>query len=277
MKRACVLVLAIAALVFPRPGVVSPAAQIRHLNPLIAKLASGGAAVSGQDWQFIDLEHNPLDLTKLDGQIEEIMAAKSADGRIALKMAPIVRIPQDGDENFKWVVKQVLEIGAMGVVFPRVETKAQAELAVRTHRFKPLAGARYPNPAGLRHVTPNKAARRWGLSIDDYIYKYADVWPLNPDGELFAMIMIESQEGVKNLEEILSVPGIGAIFIGPNDLSMSYGIGRRNRNPEAAEKPIQTILAACKAHQVICGLATEGGGPQAVQERIKQGFRVILD
>src|SRR4051812_19788517 len=48
----------------------------RHLNPMIAKLSSGGAAISGQDWQFIDLEHNPLDMTKLDAQIDAIMNEK---------------------------------------------------------------------------------------------------------------------------------------------------------------------------------------------------------
>lgn len=251
-------------------------AQATHLNPMIAKLATGGAAISGQDWQFIDLEHNPFDVTKLDQTIDEIMKQKGPDGRIALKMAPIVRIPMDGDEPFKWMVKQVLEVGAMGVVFPRVETKAQAELAVRTHRFKPQLGAKYPNPPGLRHVTPAKAARRWGFSVDDYIDKYADVWPLNPEGELFNMIMIESQEGVKNINDILTVPGIGAIFIGPNDLSMSVGVGRFNpKHPEQTEKAIQAVLAACNAHKVICGMQVDGG-QKGVEERVRQGWRVIL-
>lgn len=274
MWVACGLAVAfLAAGVLPQALV---AQQRQRLNPMITALANGGAAISGRDWQFIDLEHNPLDLTKFDQTIDGLMKTRRPDGTVDLKLAPIVRIPMDGDEPFKWAVKQILEIGAMGVVFPRVETKAQAELAVRTHRFKPQKGAKLPNPPGLRHVTPTKAARRWGLSIDDYIDRYADVWPLNPDGELFNMIMIESAEGLANINEILSVPGIGAIFIGPNDFSMSLGNGRwAPRHPEATEKGFQTILAACKAKNVICGMQVDGG-QAAIDERIKQGWRVIL-
>ncbi|MDO8795852.1 MAG: aldolase/citrate lyase family protein [Vicinamibacterales bacterium] len=255
---------------------VLTAQQRQRLNPMITALANGGVALSGRDWQFIDLEHNPLDLTKLDQTIAELTKNRRPDGTVDLKLAPLVRIPMDGDEGFKWAVKQILEIGVMGVVFPRVETKAQAELAVRTHRFKPQKGGRFPNPPGLRHVTPSKAARRWGLTIDDYIDKYADVWPLNPDGELFTMIMIESAEGMNNINEILDVPGIGAIFVGPNDFSMSLGNGRwAPKHPEDTERGFQRILLACKAKKVICGMQVDGG-PPAIEERIKQGWRVIL-
>jgi 4-hydroxy-2-oxoheptanedioate aldolase len=250
-------------------------AQRQRLNPMIAKLDHGEAAVSGQDWRFIDLEHNPLDISKLEVTLNQMGQMRRPNGEIDLKLTPLVRIPMDGDEPFKWAVKQVLEIGAMGIVFPRVESKAQAELAVRTHRFKPQRAANYPNPPGLRHVTPSKAARFWGLNIDDYIQR-ADVWPLNPDGELFTMIMIESAEGLEHLNEILDVPGIGAIFIGPNDLSMSLGVGRFSpKHPRETEAAIQTILAGCKAKHVICGMQVDGG-EAGIKERIAQGFRVIL-
>lgn len=278
MKRICLSVVLGVACVTGAGGLgrVLVAQPRPRLNPMITALANGGAAISGRDWQFIDLEHNPLDLTKLDQTINDLMKTRRPDGTVDLKMAPLVRIPMDGDESFKWAVKQILEIGAMGVVFPRVETKDQAELAVRTHRFKPQKGAKYPNPPGLRHVTPSKAARRWGVSIDDYIDHYADVWPLNPHGELFNMIMIESAEGLNNINEILDVPGIGAIFVGPNDFSMSLGNGRwAPKHPEDTEKGFQKILVACKAKKVICGMQVDGG-QAAVDERIKQGWRVIL-
>ena len=102
----------------------------------------------------------------------------------------------------------------------------------------------------------------------------ADVWPLDPEGELFAMIMIESADGVRNIDEIVSVPGIGAIFIGPADLGMSLGVGPPTpAQPPETEAAIQRILEACKVHDVICGLAE----PRTESEkRIAEGFRVLL-
>src|SRR5438128_2310256 len=84
------------------------------------------------------------------------------------------------------------------------------------------AGAKYPSPAGIRGWGPSAAARYWGLTNAEYAQR-ADVWPLNPDGELLAIAIIESREGVKNVEEILRVPGLGGVLIGPADLSLSLG------------------------------------------------------
>lgn len=69
-------------------------------------------------------------------------------------------------------------------MFPRIESKAQAIEAVRAMRYPPQRGAKYPEPAGRRGWGPGRAAAYWGLSVPDYAFTYADVWPLNPDGEL---------------------------------------------------------------------------------------------
>ena len=123
----------------------------------------------------------------------------------------------------------------------------------------------------MRHVTPRKAARYWGLPVPEYLRR-ADVWPLDPDGELIAMIMIESPLGVKNVDEILSVPGVGAIFLGPSDLGYRLGVGLGGA-PET-EEAIQTVLKACLAKKVICGIPARGkaGG----DKRIAEGFKIIL-
>ncbi len=240
-----------------------------RLNSLIEQLEVGGEALVGQHWQFIDLEHGPYLLDRLDTRLAELKPA----GTTRPIRAPMVRIPSEGDEPVRFMVKQVLDMGAFGVVFPRIETRAQAERAVRAMRYPPQHGETGREPVGLRGWGPGRAARYWGLPVGEYARR-ADVWPLDPSGELFAMIMIESTEGVTNVDEIVTVPGIGAIFIGPVDLALSLGVGPPGPTlaPET-EAAIQTVLAACLAADVICGLA-EGSGQR--DRRIEEGFRVLL-
>ena len=167
----------------------------------------------------------------------------------------------------------MLDLGAFGIVFPRVETRAQTARAIRAMRYPPQRGASHPEPVGLRGWGPGRAARYWGLPVADYVRR-ADLWPLEPEGELFAMIMIKSAAGVANIEKIVTVPGIGAIFIGPVDLAMSLGVGPPGTTlaPET-EEAIQTVLTACRAADVVCGLAEGTGRADA---RVSEGFRVLL-
>ena len=109
------------------------------------------------------------------------------------------------------------------------------------------------------------------MDADEYMRR-ADLWPLNPDGELFAYIMIESSEGVRNISDILDVPGIGGILIGVHDLSINLGVGRATRTgqplaPEA-EVAVQTVLNACLAKKVLCSII--GGGDR--EELTERGF-----
>ena len=245
------------------------AQEPQRLNPLIEKLAQDQAAIGGVDWQFIDMEHGPYLLDRLQATLQELRE----EGATRPRLAPIVRIPMEGDENVRFATKQVLDLGVFGVVFPRVETAEQAERAVSAMRYPPQRGEASPEPVGRRGWGPGRAARYWGLGVPDYARR-ADVWPLDPEGELFAMIMIESAEGVRNIDEIVRVPGIGAIFIGPADLGMSLGVGPPTpAQPPETESAIQRVLAACKANDVICGLAE----PRTESEkRIAEGFRVLL-
>ena len=116
----------------------------------------------------------------------------------------------------------------------------------------------------------------WGLQVPDYAFKYADVWPLNPDGELFAMLMIESPAGVQNINEILQVPGIGAIHIGASDLGVSLGVGPPSPgNPPETEAAVQKVLKACLARRVACGYPAVFGGEAEVGQRASEGFKVL--
>ena len=91
-----------------------------------------------------------------------------------------------------------------------------------------------------------------------------------PQGELLSMMFIESAEGVENIDEIITVPGLGGIFIGPSDLSTSMGYTSAAA-PEV-EAAIQRVLRACLDHDIPCAITT---GAVSVQERIEQGFRFV--
>jgi 4-hydroxy-2-oxoheptanedioate aldolase len=164
------------------------------------------------------------------------------------------------------MTKQVLDVGAFGVMFPMVNTGEAARQAVAAMRYPPAAGDPHPEPRGTRGRAPWNAVWYWGIGYMDYLER-ADVWPLDPNGELLAVIQIESREAVANIEEIITVPGVGAIFIGPSDLSADFGLPPTDQQVETA---IQKVLAACLEHGVPCGITT---GPQDVEARTEQGFR----
>ena len=179
-----------------------------RLNPMIEQLEQGKPAFADDHWLFIDMEHGPY---RID-EIPRILAGLRPDGAARPKITPVVRIPQEGDEVFKSTIKQLLDQGVMGIIVPHVENEEQATKLVQAMRYPPQRGAAYPDPHGVRGWGPTRAARYWGVTTAEYAVK-ADVWPLNPAGELMAIVMIESREGVRHINEILKVPGLGAALI----------------------------------------------------------------
>ncbi len=247
-----------------------------RLNPLIARLEAGQPALTPDAWMFIDMEHGPYLLDRLQSTLETLGKRKQPNGQF--ETAPIVRIPLEGDESFRYAVKQVLDMGAMGVVFPHIDTRAQAVEAIRSMRYPPQRGAKAPEPAGRRGWGPGRAAAYWGLPVNEYAFERADLWPLNPRGELFAMIMIESAEGVRNIDEIVKVPGVGAVFIGASDLGVSLGVGPslpNGANAPETEAAVQKVLKACLAAKVVCAYPAVGD-PANVKTRLDEGFKVLL-
>jgi len=243
--------------------------ETERFNLVIEQIEQDAPAIVGEHWQFIDMEHGPY----LLGRLEERLAGLKQQATTRLPITPFVRLPMEGDETARYAVKQVLDLGVFGVIFPRVETKAQAERAVSAMRYPPQRGETAPTPVGLRGWGPGRAARLWNLPVAEYVQR-ADLWPLDPAGELLAVIMIESAEGVANVEEIASVAGVGALFIGPVDLAMSLGVGPPGSTlaPET-ETAIQTVLRACKNSGVVCGMADS---KTRSQQRIAEGFRLLL-
>ena len=227
-------------------------------------------ASSGLDFIMIDMEHAPFDVERLREFLLGMTNKRAIinKGNLQPDVVPFVRIPAaGGSEELIAQAKQVLDVGVYGIMFPAIHNAEQAELAVRATRYPQLNGVADYEPAGLRGRNPSNASWFWG--VPNYVGR-ADVWPLDPQGELLAVMFIESPEGVENIDEIISVPGVGGIFIGPSDLSTTMGFA----SPAApqVEEAIQTVLSSCLAHDVPCAITTGSG---SVQQRIEQGFRFV--
>ena len=139
-------------------------------------------------------------------------------------------------------MKQALDIGLMGVIFNGVDSTEQALPAVRTMRYPPLRARR----AGARRhprLSTAPASYAWGVSAAEY-ERHADVWPLNPEGDLLAVVMIESVEGLE-LDQIAAVPGVGALFLGAgSDLSRSLGVRPAHRNSRPRSAGAESVQGA---------------------------------
>ena len=259
-----------------------------HLNPVVAKLAEGktvyglitsdlslanarDTARAPVDFVYADLEHNPLDFPGLNifllGMTDRGAILKK--GNLQPNVALFARFPPEADQS-QWVVKQALDIGLMGVIFNGVDSKEQALFAVRSMRYPQLKGSPHVEPAGIRGFGTAGATWAWGLSAAEY-ERHADVWPLNPDGDLLATIMIESVDGLKHLDEIASVAGVGALFLGAGaDLSHSLGVPQSSPEVETA---FQQVLKACKAHNVACAITANSAND--VARRVREGWKII--
>ena len=117
---------------------VPPAARAQgpaRLNKVIEASEDGRPAVANQEWRFVDMEHSPFSGALVQSVLAEMAEDRDADGR--MRLTPLVRIPQEGDEDFKWAIKQVLDIGAFGVILPHVDTKAEAVRFIQAMRYPP--------------------------------------------------------------------------------------------------------------------------------------------
>ena len=244
--------------------------EIGRLNGIIRKLEQGKsvcvtfapgdpanaqiAATEPYDGIVFEMEHGPYDIRVLRDCLQYLLNRRQIveSGSLAPAVTPLVRIPPNGVEMNQWVAKQVLDSGVYGIVWPHISTVEEARSAVAACRYpRPEGSPRY-DPPGQRGDAPAAAARYWGLTQQEY-YERADVWPLDPKGEILVAIMCEDVVGMKNLPRILKeVPGIGAVIIGEGDLSQNLGFPRQYKHPTVAAA-IREILDICKEHNVACG------------------------
>ena len=262
-------------------------AQTQRLNPMIELLEQGetvfgpiwgdkspGGAVAVSrndefDYIFYDMEHNPLDVPELRTFMQFMLdpGRLQRQGRPGWERTILVRIPANGREMNQWMIKNILDIGAHGIITPHIETAEQARNVIKSMRYPQPNGSPDMEPEGQRGSGYGNAVRYWGINRSDYAAK-ADLWPLDPNGELMVMIQIENKLGVQNVEEIAKVPGVSMLMAAPADLSMAYG-----GDADAAEAAIQRILAVAKAAGIPCAITANA---RNVEQRIAEGFRVII-
>src|SRR5947209_13785456 len=161
-------------------GPLSAQEAVKHLNPVIEKLAAGKPFIGFQtgdlsfgnartmaradaDYVYVDMEHTPLDFPGLNqfaiGMVDKATALKK--GNAQPNVALFARFPPYGREHAQWIAKQALDIGLMGVIFNGVDTPEQALLSVQNMRYPQKRTSKYQNPPGLRGYSPTLAAWVW--------------------------------------------------------------------------------------------------------------------
>jgi len=195
------------------------------------------------DWLVIDMEHSVIELA----QAQQLIQVISLSGKV-----PLVRL----SDQSPTLMKRVMDAGAAGVIVPNVKTAEEARAAV--------AAVKFP-PKGTRGVGLARA-QGYGLDFEKY-----EAW-VN-EGSI-VMVQIEHVLGVENLREILSVPGIDGIIIGPYDLSGSIGLPGKLDDPKM-KKLIQKAVSIAREMKATAGFHVVQPDVKEVKLRLQQGFNFI--
>ena len=176
----------------------------------------------GADYVIIDLEHGPNSVQTVQNLIRGAQVAG---------IMPIVRVK----ESCASVMGEVLDIGAGGIQVPQITTRAEAEAVMKRTKFAPM---------GERGVCRFVRAAKYS-SKDRFEY-------FKEENEKVTILQIEGQEGIDNIDDILTVKGIDVLFIGPYDLSQSLGVPGDINNPVVEEKMLE-IIEKCKEKNITVG------------------------
>lgn len=195
------------------------------------------AARVGFDFVWIEMEHSPI---TLETARTMVLACQGTP------LIPLIRVPV----NEIWTAKRALDTGALGVVFPFTSTPELARQAVEA--------CKYP-PVGRRGAGPGLASLRWPAPQG-----YANF----ADQNALVVIIIEEKRAVENIDAILDVKGIDVVFIGPNDLSYSYG-ARGQQTPEVKAAMARVVAAATKRGLPVGRTANTGD----IKGHLADGFR----
>ena len=226
-------------------------------NSLLTLWSKGGAALGGWltvpssfsaeimahagfDWVCVDMQH---------GMIDELQMIEMLQGISSSETVPLVRVPR----NEPGIIGKCLDAGAWGVIVPMVNSREEAVAAVKACRYAPV---------GIRSYGPLRANYYAGF---DY-YSRAN-------SEVLCIVMVETEQAVEKVDEIASVPGVDAIYIGPADLSITLGLKPGPDNPDSSFViALERILEACNRHGVVPGIA---GNADTAVKRLEQGFKLV--
>jgi|Deesub1362B_J571_1020462.scaffolds.fasta_scaffold00065_120 2-keto-3-deoxy-L-rhamnonate aldolase RhmA len=195
------------------------------------------------DWLLFDMEHSPADFSTINTLLPALNGTE---------ITPFIRVPW----NDMVMIKRALDLGIQGLLIPYVNTKEEAEAVVRA--------SRYP-PKGIRGVGPRRATKYGVIPITEYYEKFEKE-------DLLIGIQIETDEALKNIEDMLSVDGVDLAFIGPNDLSASLGVFRKLDDPKF-QRAVDLVLEACESSGVAPGIMT--GGSEDAKKWIERGFKFV--
>jgi 4-hydroxy-2-oxoheptanedioate aldolase len=198
-------------------------------------------AHAGWDSLTIDMQHGPVDYGSLVPMLQAISTTDTV---------PVVRVPW----NDPGLTMRVLDAGCYGVICPMINTREEAESFV--------GACRYP-PEGYRSYGPYRATLYGGQDYTDHANE-----------AVVTMAMIETQQALENLEEILGVQGLDAVFVGPSDLgqSLGYGPGMDRTEPPVVEAT-ERILAAAGEHGLAAGIFT--GSSEYASRMVEKGFQFV--
>lgn len=198
-------------------------------------------AHQGWDSLTVDLQHGAIDYPAALGMLTAIATTDTV---------PLVRVPwlEPG------IIMKLLDAGAYGVICPMINDRSEAERLVEYSKYPPRGG---------RSFGPVRATLYAG---DDYVEQANDT--------LVSFAMIETRRALDNLDEILSVEGLDAIYVGPADLSLALGHapGFDREEPEIVAV-LEHILERARAHGVMAGL--HNGSPEYARRMIERGFRFV--
>jgi 4-hydroxy-2-oxoheptanedioate aldolase len=197
---------------------------------------------AGFDFVVIDLEHGPL---------HPLVAEDLCRAADSVGISPVVRV----GKNDSWQIQRALDIGSAGVQVPQIETHTDAVSCVKSAKFNPL-GSR-----GLSFYTRAGIYTAAGAQITDKL-----------NAESLVIIHVEGIRGVENLAEIVSVPHIDVIFLGPYDLSQSLGIPGQVRDSRVIDLMHQCIDTIRSAGKVV---GTFADNPEAAKQWIDAGIQYI--
>jgi len=204
------------------------------------------AAMAGYDYVCVDLQHGLSDEATMISMFQATQAAGAT---------PLARLAW----NEPWLIMRALDLGAAGVILPLIDNAAEARRAVES--------CRYP-PVGRRSYGPIRAELVMGSAAPDTV-----------GGDALCVAMIETREGLENLEEIAATPGLDGLYIGPSDLSIALGlppgrlVGEMGEDRKPLADAIERIRRACEANGLIAGIHCGSGA--AAEQYARQGFRLI--
>ncbi len=249
-----------------------------HSGAELSYEAGKGQAKTFADYINIGMEHGSFDMAGLDEFMRGLVDGGPTNSGHRTP-AVIVEAPVDGGSEDiiranAWQFRQILARGVHGILLCHAETPGAVKAFVESCRY-PFSTIGVGNnlDVGRRGGGGQaSAAPAWGISPDEYLER-ADVWPLNPKGELMLGLKIENKRALSNLEVTTRVPGIAFAEWGPTDMSMSFGYRQAPRDPYPPElqKAHDRVFAACKEAGI---RFLDGFTPETAAQKIDEGVRI---